>query len=118
GGNSCPPTSGQECPAPLDLRDRLAGVDIFLFPVGHAVFVNQHTRLAPGDGLLVHLRQPAAVLADHLGEAGVAGQVGPFVGVLAHVVELFGAVGVDDIPPVFAADAVVVVVVSGDRRTV
>ena len=48
------------------------------------------------------------------GVFGFAGEVGPLVGIVAHVVEFLAAVGVVDVAPAFAADAVVALVVAGD----
>jgi len=47
-----------------------------------------------------------------------AGEIGPFVRVVLQVVEFLAAVGVADVAPTLAADAVVALIVAGDGRTV
>ena len=70
---------------------------------------------AAGGWRHIDLRQPAAVLGQHLGQARLRGQVPPLVGIGLQVVELFAAVGILNEPPPLAADGVVALVVAGDR---
>ena len=43
-----------------------------------------------------------------------ANEVGPFVGILLHIVEFLGSICVVNVAPVFRAHAMIVVVVGGD----
>ena len=45
---------------------------------------------------------------------GVGGEVGPFVFVVAVIIEFFGSVGVADVAPTIGADGVVVLAKGGD----
>jgi hypothetical protein len=62
----------------------------------------------------VDLRQPSAMLLDHGTELRVSSQVGPLLRVILMVVELLAAVGVADVPPSLATDAMAALVVAGD----
>ena len=70
----------------------------------------------PGAGAASLARQPPRVLALDIRQARIVRQVGPFVGIVAVVVELLGAVGVSDVSPSLRADRVVPAVVGGDGR--
>ena len=70
---------------------------------------------AGGGGGHIDLGQPAAVFGKEGGGGGPGGEVGPLVRVIAEIVEFFAAVGVADVAVVFAADAVVALIVGGDR---
>jgi len=69
-------------------------------------------------GFAAGFRDPLLVSGDDVFEARFSDEVGPFVGILDHVVEFFAAVGVANVTPTFGADAVVVVIVGGDGGAV
>ena len=69
-------------------------------------------------GREVDFRQPLFVLGDDGGVLRPAGEIGPFVRVGLQVVEFLAAIGVADVAPTLAADAVVALIVAGDGRTV
>ena len=98
--------------------NRVAASDGLAFPDGlvGGLVVGEHAAGAAGGGRLVDLRQPLAVLRDDRGELGPAGQVRPLVRIVLHVVQFLAAVGVVDVAPTLAADAVVALVVAGDGR--
>lgn len=107
------------CSLPVH-RDGVGGEDFFAFPdhfLGVGI-VGEDAGAAPFGGFAAGFWDPLFVGGDNVFEAGLADEVGPFVGVLDHVVEFFAAVGVANVAPVFGADAVVVVVVGGDGGSV
>ena len=67
-------------------------------------------------GLCFMRRQPSGVFALDLREPRVVRQVLPFVGIVAVVVELLGAVGVADVPPALRTDRVASPIVRRDGR--
>ena len=56
------------------------------------------------------------VASYNFGELWIAGEVGPFVGILSHVIKFLTAISVLNKAPAFTAHAVIVVVVGGDGR--
>ncbi len=96
--------------------DGISGEDFFALPDDFFCFevVGENPGVAAGGGLSAGFGDPDFVLGDDFFVAGLADEVGPFVGILSHVVEFFGAIGVADVTPVFGTDAVVVMVMSGD----
>jgi len=93
-------------------EDFLALPDDFL---GFGV-VGEDAGVAAGGGLAADFGDPFFVFGDDFFVAGFANEVVPLIGILFHVVEFFAAIGVADVAPVLGADAMVVMIVSGDGR--
>ena len=103
----------------LNFRDGVGLFNLFAFPDGFALgVVGEDSRAAPRSRFLADRGNPFAVIGDDFLVLGTASEVVPLVGIVLHVVEFLGAIGVADVAPVLTANAVVVVVVCGDRRAV
>ena len=90
-------------------RDRIALPDDFaVFFVGQDAMGTSRGRLA------VYLWKEGLMFLDDFGVLGVLSEIFPLVGILAHVVEFLGTIGVLDEAPVLGSDAVVVVIVGSD----
>jgi len=57
------------------------------------------------------------MLSDDGSVFGLRGHIGPFVGIVDHVVEFLAAIGINNVAPLFAAHSVVALVVTGDGGT-
>ena len=98
------------------MGDRIGAADGLIFPNGFVGFtiVGEHAARAVGCGRTINFGEPLFVVRDHGGMLGFCGEVGPLIGIVLHIVELLGVVGVADVAPTFAADAVVALVVTRD----
>jgi hypothetical protein len=65
-------------------------------------------------GREINLGQPFLVFSYDGGVCGLAGEIGPFVGIFDHVVEFLAAVGIVEVAPALTADAMIALVVAGD----
>lgn len=98
------------------MRDRIGAADGLVFPNGFVGFavVGEHAAGAVGCGRAVNFGEPLFVLRDHGSVLGFCSEVGPLVGIVPHIVELLGVIGVADVAPALAADTVVALVVTRD----
>ena len=55
---------------------------------------------------------------DHFFVSRFANEIGPFIGILLHVIEFFRSIGVADVAPVLGSHAVIVMIVGCDGGAV
>ena len=97
----------------------LGRVDDLAFPdssAGRSIILQDPLRAA-GHGRAIHLGQPASQFQLDRLQVGLSGQVMPFVRIGLQVIQLFGVVGITDVPPALRADRMIPLIMGCDRRT-
>ena len=89
---------------------------LFSLPVYLTVIVKEDAVFAAEGWFAVDFGKELFVAGDNFGELWIAGEVGPFIGILSHVIKFLTAISVLNKAPAFTAHAVIVVVVGGDGR--
>ena len=103
--------------APTLLRNHIRPCHHSSFP-GRFVtrrIVREYALRTPRCGGKVDLGQPTAVFLQHGRLSRVAGEIDPFMRVDQMVIQFLAAIGVPNVPPAFATNRVIPLIVRGDR---